>query len=211
MQQVSRGEFGRLAIGCTSSAALHPAVPRLLRSFHAYYPLIEVEAREDTTSDLLDALDEGRLDAAFVRFSSRRYPQMKSVTLDNEQMIVALPADYLLARQRGTVALSALVSEAFVLYRRSDGPGVQDIMSGAFRKAGITPDVIAEVPRLLSALTLVTAGRGITLVPEALKTVHQESVSYRMLDEISSFSILLNLVYRECPADALISRFARIA
>jgi DNA-binding transcriptional LysR family regulator len=126
-------------------------------------------------------------------------------------MVVALPIGHPLARETGPIALSALRSEGLILYRRADGPGIQDVLFAAFLEAGFTPRVTADVPRLLSAVTLVAAGKGIAIVPETLRSLHRESVKYRQLDTQSSFTAPLTLVYRCAPQDSPLSRFIQMA
>jgi DNA-binding transcriptional LysR family regulator len=84
-----------------------------------------------------------------------------------------------------------------VLYRRADGPGTLDAVIAACQRAGFSPHVVEEVPRMIGALTLVAAGRGISLVPETMRALHADSVAYRPLDPASAFCVPLNLVYRE--------------
>ena len=57
------------------------------------------------------------------------------------------------------VKLSALMSERLVLYRRPDGVGIFDVLMGALRAAGFAPHVAEEVPRIITAINLVAAGR----------------------------------------------------
>lgn len=210
-QQAARGESGRIAVGYTSSASLHPKVPQLIRAFHAKYPMISLDSRENTTRDLLDAVVQESLDAVFVRSTSQRYPMLKSVVLCQERMVVALPIGHPLAQDTGPIALSALSAEGLILYRRADGPGIQDVLFAAFLEAGFTPRVAADVPRLLSAVTLVAAGKGITIVPETLKSLHRESVKYRELDTQPDLTVPLTLVYRPAPHDSPLSRFVEMA
>nr|WP_314567747.1 LysR family transcriptional regulator [uncultured Pseudomonas sp.] len=210
-QQAARGESGRIAVGYTSSASLHPKVPQLIRAFHAKYPMIALDSRENTTRDLLDAVVQESLDAVFVRSTTQRYPMLKSVVLCQERMVVALPIGHPLALDTGPIALSALSAEGLILYRRADGPGIQDVLFAAFLEAGFTPRVAADVPRLLSAVTLVAAGKGITIVPETLRSLHRESVKYRELDTQSDFTVPLTLVYRPAPHDSPLSRFVEMA
>ncbi|MBR8654348.1 LysR family transcriptional regulator, partial [Achromobacter sp. Marseille-Q0513] len=207
----SRGEAGQLALGYTSSAALHPDVPRLIRAFQASYPRIRLKSQENATRDLLESVAGGALDAAFVRASSRRYPALQSVVLARETMLAALPSDHPLARESTPLPLSRLAGEAFVLYRRADGPGVQDELLDACRRSGFEPRVVADVPRLLSAVMLVAAGTGVTVVPRTLRSLHQDAVIYRELDPASAFTIPLNLVCRAGPADSPVARFAQLA
>jgi len=210
-QQAARGECGRIAVGYTSSASLHPKVPQLIRAFHARYPMIALDSHENTTRDLLDAVVQESLDAVFVRSTTQRYPMLKSVVLCQERMVVALPIGHPLAQDTGPIALSALSAEELILYRRADGPGIQEVLFAAFLEAGFTPRVAADVPRLLSAVTLVAAGKGITIVPETLKSLHRESVKYRELDTQSDFTVPLTLVYRPAPQDSPLLRFVEMA
>lgn len=107
--------------------------------------------------------------------------------------------------------MSALKDEGIILYRRADGPGVQDVLFSAFVKTGFRPRVVADVSRLLSAVTLVAAGKGIAIVPENLRSLHRESVIYRELDAESDFTVPLTLVYRLAQKDSLIYRFVELA
>ncbi len=84
VRRTSRGESGRIAIGYTSSASLHPLVPRLIRAFHAEHPAVDLEFQENATRDLLEAVAGDALDAAFVRASSGRYPGLRSMVLADE-------------------------------------------------------------------------------------------------------------------------------
>jgi len=119
---------------------------------------------------------------------------LKSVVLCEEPMVVALPSGHPLAQGTGPIALSALKAEGLILYRQADGPGTQERLFAAFLEAGFTPRIAADVPRLLSAITLVAAGKGMTIVPETLRSLHQESVKYRELDAQSGFTVPLTLV-----------------
>ncbi|ANN65613.1 LysR family transcriptional regulator [Bordetella bronchialis] len=200
VRQASRGESGRIAVGYTSSASLHPLVPRLLRAFHARHPHVDLEFQENATRDLLEAVAGESIDAAFVRSTTDRYPSLRSIVLADEPMVVALPVGHRLAKRRKAILLAELAEEPWIFYRRADGPGIQDELMPACRKAGYTPRIVADVPRLLSAVTLVSAGRGITIVPRAIDAVHQESVVYRKLAAASAFTIPLTLVFRASPS-----------
>lgn len=206
-QRAARGETGQLSVGYTSSAALHPAVPRVLRAFHERYPQVALETRENATRDLLQAVADGELDAVFVRAPATRFPTLQSLELCREPMVAALPAGHPLARRRPPLPLAALRDDGFVRYRRADGPGVDDALQAAARRAGFTPRTAVQVPRLLSALTLVAAGRGVALVPRTLQNLHRESVAYRRLDAGSGFTIPLNLVARSEPGRPPLQHF----
>jgi DNA-binding transcriptional LysR family regulator len=211
VRQSARGELGRIVVGYTSSASLHERIPQTIRAFGARYPLIALDVRENTTRDLLDAIANKEIDVAFVRSSTSHYPELLNMVLCQEPMVVAMPVTHRLASDSAPLSLSMLANESFVLYLNGDGPGIQDVLIPACRKAGFTPRVVESVPRLLSAVTMVAAGRGISIVPEALQSVHLSSVVYRALDDESKFSVPLSLVCPKVRNDSPIGRFIAIA
>src|SRR5579862_9283946 len=66
-RRTGSGEAGHIGLGFTSSASFHPFVPRIIREFRAAYPLVALKLEESGTGELVDALVDERLDAAFVR------------------------------------------------------------------------------------------------------------------------------------------------
>lgn len=211
VRKSARGELGRIAVGYTSSAAMHEDVPALLRAFGTRYPLIDMSVQENNTRTLLDAVQAQQLDAAFVRSTVERYPSLRSILLSEEPMVAALPTDHPLAETTDPIGLDQLRDQPFVLYRQADGPGVQDRLLAACRSAGFAPQVAEDVPRLLSAVTLVAAGRGISVLPQTLRCVLTRNVVYRPLTGDHAFTTPLTLAYRETPTDSPLGRFASLA
>ena len=84
------GEEGRMRVGYTSSASLHELTPAIIRAFRATHPLMSLEIEEGAAHDLLCALEEERIDAAFVRSSVDQYATLECITLDREKMVVAM-------------------------------------------------------------------------------------------------------------------------
>ncbi|WP_243771836.1 LysR family transcriptional regulator [Burkholderia sp. D-99] len=210
-QQADRGELGRISVGYTSSASLHEDVPRVIQQFRSCYPQVRLEVHENTTRDLLDAVAARAVDVAFVRSWPSRYPGLCALTLTEEAMSVALPTHHPLARETRPIALGALADEPFIMYRRAEGPGIWDDLLAACRRAGFVPRAVEEVPRLLSAVTMVAAGLGISILPRSAQSLHRGSVVFRPLDDASTFHVPLNLVY-PAELDLLpVARFVDIA
>ncbi len=211
VRQSARGELGHVAVGYTSSASLHERIPQIVRAFSARYPRIRLDACENTTRDLLDAVANRQIDVAFVRSATSHQSELRTILLCEEPMMVAMPVGHPLASSSAAIPLSSLANEPFVLYLSGEGPGVRDVLIPACSKAGFKPRVVESVPRLLSAVTMVAAGRGISIVPEALKSIHPSSVVYRALDDQSKFSVPLCLVCQKVRKDSPTGRFIEIA
>ena len=78
--------------------------------------------------------------------------------------------------------LAALAAETFILYRRPLGPGLYDAIIAACQRAGYSPNIGQEAPRMLATLSLVAAGLGVTLVPQSMRRLRVHGVAYRPLD-----------------------------
>ena len=102
VQRAARGEQGHIAIGFTSSAALHPFVPNLLRRYRDIQPGITTQLEEAGSGELMEALLEQRLDAAFVRSPASGIPGLSVEPVLSEPMIVALPLGHRLAQKRSS-------------------------------------------------------------------------------------------------------------
>ena len=211
VRRFDRGEQGHVACGFTSSASLHHLAPKLLRAFRDAYPLATFEVEERETFELLSGVDEKRLDMAFVRITGSGLPALESHVLHEEAFVAALPRDHRLARSVAPVALSVLMQERLVLYRRPDGFGIFEVLMSALRRAGFEPQVTEQVPRIITAINLVAAGQGISLVPESMRALHNESVVYRRLVRGALPPMPLTLLYRRDNPSALVRNFIEVA
>ena len=215
MQRVRRfdlGEEGRMRVGYTSSAALHELTPGIIRAFRAAHPLISLEIEEGAAHDLLCALEEERIDAAFVRSSVDQYATLECITLDREKMVVAIPTQHRLASQPQLgLGLAALKDEPFILYRQVNGSGIKEMLLKLCREAGFEPHAVQEVHRMMAAIQLVAAGLGISVVPKSLDTIQPKSVVYRPFDPPDSVTVPLNLAFRRNVDAQAIKRFLSLS
>jgi DNA-binding transcriptional LysR family regulator len=79
----------------------------------------------------------------------------------------------------------------------------------ACEEAGFKPEVVSEVPRMLSAINLVAAGGGITLVPASMQRYQQETVVYCAVGGDEAFSAPLHLVTLRDAANPAALQFAQ--
>ena len=211
VRRFHRGEQGRLALGFTSSASIHAMAPHLIRVFHEMYPLVKIEVEETETFGLILALQEKRIDAALIHIEPTRFPDLTAFVLAHERFVLAVPRDHPLASGEETLGLDALAGQNLVVYRRADGPGIFDIITTALRKAAIDPLVVDEVRRMVAALNLVAAGRGLTVVPESMRILHAREIVYRSLSAPTLPDLPLFLVHRRAVDMALVQNFIAAA
>jgi DNA-binding transcriptional LysR family regulator len=211
VRRFDRGEQGHIACGFTSSASLHHLAPKLIRAFRHAYPLATFEVEERETFELLSGVDQRRLDMAFVRTVGSDLPALDNLVLHEEMIVAALPSDHRLARSASPVSLSSLMREPMVLYRRPDGFGIFEVLMDALRRGGFEPQVTEQVPRMITAINLVAAGQGISLVPESMRALHNGSVVYRKLVAGALPPMPLTLVFRRDNPSALVRNFIDVA
>lgn len=204
----ARGEEGSLAIGFTSSAAFHPLVTSAVRSLGEMSPDIALKLEEASTPDLIAMLHSGLLDVAFVRSPVAQSSGLIISRILDEEMLVALPDRHPIAIAKGEkprpIRLSELANEAFILYRRPSGPGLYDGIIAACLAAGFSPKIRHEAPRLLSTLSLVAAGLGISIIPGSIARLETNGIAYLGLDPHTNLIAPLYLAQRdEQPSGAL--------
>jgi DNA-binding transcriptional LysR family regulator len=213
-KRTARGEAGRVGLGFTSSASFHPFVPQAIRDYRETHPLVALSLEESGTGELIAALLDERLDAAFVRSpiggsggGSTEGIAVHSIL--DEAMVAALPAGHALAAGPGTrqLELAALAAETFILYRRPLGPGLYDAIIAACQRAGYSPTIGQEAPRMLATLSLVAAGLGVTLVPQSMRRLRVHGVAYRPLDARAGLIAPLSLAYRRGERSAAAQHF----
>lgn len=211
VRRFDRGEQGLLTVGFTSSASMHVLAPRILGEFSRAYPLAKVEVEERETYELILGLQKRKLDAAFMRFAPRDLPELASLPLLDEDMVLAVPRSHPLAQKRQPVTLEMLTDEGFVLYRRPDGIGIYDWLIAALARQGFTPRVTHEVHRLMASINIVAAGAGISFVPASMQTLHQEAVVYRPLAPNTLPRLPLYLIHHTEQDLMLVKNFIMVA
>ncbi|WP_158742982.1 LysR family transcriptional regulator [Acidisphaera sp. L21] len=199
-RQAGRGDLGRLRVGFTGSAAFNPVVTAILRRYRTTWPGVELVVAENRTSHLLEALEDGRLDAAILRPPVPGGRDLAVHKLCAERMVVAVPVDHKLARESG-VTLSALRQEAFILYPRATGVGLSEKIVAACRRAGFDPLVAQESPQMISTINLVAAAIGIAIVPECMQHLRPDGVRFLRLSApaIHAESVMVRRAKDEAP------------
>jgi DNA-binding transcriptional LysR family regulator len=216
-RRVAHGQLGTVRIALTSSAAFHPLASAAIRQFRAAHPDIAIDLNEINAADIIERMLNGRVDAGILRKPIEMPAELRFDLLHEERMVLVLPVGHaLLHRSKGRragkplrVPLKALAGESFIFVRRPGAPGMYADFIRVCEAAGFKPDVVSEVPRMLSAINLVAAGAGITLVPASMQRYQQESVVYCEVAGDEAFSAPLHLVTRRDAANPAAVRFAQ--
>jgi len=181
--RAARGTEGVITIGFTSSAAAHPLIPHIVRAYRGVRPGVSLEFREGNAAELTDAVAAGKLNVAFLRMPVSQPEGLVFHQLLVEEMLLVLPVGHPALKKRvgtgvPTISLTALRDENFILVRRRGARGMYSNLIDACVRAGFTPNIAIEVDRMLTNISLVAAGAGVSAVPASMKGIHEGSVVY---------------------------------
>jgi DNA-binding transcriptional LysR family regulator len=206
-QRTARGEQGRLRVGLPPTGPFHPLVLRTIRAFREAFPLVSVTLEESLSKEVIDRLRDELIDAGFLRAPTANPEGLEIKTLLEEPMVAALPSDHPLARKHRAVSLEALARETFIVYGGKQGPGLYDATIAACLKAGFSPHVGQEAPRITSTLGLVATGLGISLVPASLQRMTMDGLVYRPLKGAAQPKAILSVASRRGDASVVVRHF----
>ncbi|MBF3551263.1 LysR family transcriptional regulator [Burkholderia pseudomallei] len=199
----------RIVIGFVPST-LYGALPEVIRAFREAAPAVELSLIEMFTLEQLGALKGGRIDIGFgrLRFDDDR---LVREVLVEERLIVALPDGHPLAAPDASISLADIAGQTLIVYPSTPRPSFADQQLSALRDGGLAPAAVHEVRELQTALGLVAAQVGVSLVPESVEGVRVKGVAYRRLPEPVATSpiILSRRLHDESRATALFCSLAR--
>ncbi|MEL6385026.1 MAG: LysR family substrate-binding domain-containing protein, partial [Cyanobacteria bacterium J06626_18] len=177
-RRTARGEEGQLTIGFTATAT-HTILPKLVREFRSRYPKVELSMRELSTEAQVTALNEGKIDIAFL------HPPIDPRNLDvhpilEEAFIAVLSPQHPLAHSP-QIPIEALANEPLIIHPRQEGPTLYDGFLRLCQQFGFQPHIAHESISLQTRVCLAAAGLGITFVSESLQSLIGSEVVCRPL------------------------------
>ncbi|WP_426234287.1 LysR family transcriptional regulator [Pseudomonas sp. TWP3-2] len=153
---MKRGTLRIGSFGPTSSIKL---LPTILRHYRELHPGIEVHIDEGPDRQVIQWLEERRIDIGFVVLPEERFD---TFALIEDQMVALLPAGHALT-QRSELSLKDLCKDPFVLTEA----GSAELVSRLFNAARLSPNIRYRCSQLLSTLDTVSRGDAITVVAES--------------------------------------------
>ena len=178
-QSAGRGEAGRLSLAYTAWAC-DPVFPIAIRKFRQQFPRVELQIRELPSHQQIEALLAKELDAGYV---GTTFPELtgelRFECVRRAALCVALPPDHPLTRH-SRLTLRALAEEPFVSLPLAV-PFYRQAQLDLCQSAGFTTRIVQEANNAQSLLQLVSAGVGVTIVPEVLRQFLRIDVAFRPL------------------------------
>ena len=207
VRAAARGEVGWLRLGFVGSVS-YDLLPRLLSGFRERYPGVQMELRQLTTEEQMEALEKGDIEVGIAR-ELEPANGLTVVPLMRERLFGALPAGHLLAG-RGEIGLAELAEDSFIVVPRREVPRLYDNFVYLCRAAGFDPRITQEALQFPTILGLVSAGLGVAVVPGVVQAFRKTGVSCLPLTDSAAVSDI-SFAYSSGRESPVLTAFLEVA
>ncbi len=175
---------GPVSIGVIPTIAPY-FLPLPLALFSRKYPQADITVVEDVTARLMDRLRAGQIDLAILALPVRGH-DIETFQLRTERLFVILPRTHQLAKKR-RLMLKDLRDQPFLLLREDHC--FRETAMEACKRARVTPHVVFESGQFGSIMAMVSAGLGISIIPEMAQEQRPDCAFVAVADERASRTI----------------------
>lgn len=153
---------GTIHVGFPASLASY-IMPTAMFYFRKEYPNVKFSLHQNTYQGLIEDVKKGIINLAILGPTPPKQDKIKSKILFTEDIVALLPSTHPLAKQ-AELSLIELKDDSFVLY--PEGFILRELIMDGCLQGGFKPNVAFEGEDLDTIKGLVSAGLGVTLIPE---------------------------------------------
>jgi DNA-binding transcriptional LysR family regulator len=200
---VERGARSNIIVGAVYSA-IYSTLPDTLRIFSSLAPRTEVNLQEMTVAQQVTGLKEGLIEVGLLRgpvFDR----DLTTEVLYREHLVIAAPEDGPL-KTGEPVSIKALADSPVIITGRSNSRGYGDRVMDVFDANDVQPTVAHEVSDMHTAVCLVAAGLGVSVVPAIMQTMRTRGVIYCPIAETTP-GVSFSLAWRRGAETPLVELF----
>jgi LysR family transcriptional regulator, hydrogen peroxide-inducible genes activator len=161
---------GRLRIGMIPTIAPY-FLPTAIANIGRRHPELDIHLREALTSTLIQELLDGRLDAAVVALPVSE-PSLAEVALFKEQFLLVRPSE-----EEGAPMPTGKQLRSMRLLLLEEGHCFRDQALSFCKMQSSLPRAALDASSLSTLVQMVSAGMGVTLIPEMAAAVETRSAS----------------------------------
>jgi LysR family tcuABC transcriptional regulator len=196
---------GQVSVGMTPTTASVLALP-LIKGMRQAYPDVRLQLVESLSGNLVNLLNARQLDVAIV-FQTGERGRWESAALLQEQLFLIAHRDIFFRADAERVSLKSVANLPLVL--PASRHGLRAVLNAAFERAGVRPNLFAEVDGLAMLMDIVRAGEAATIQPGAAmaRAMDGSLKAYALKDaNLSRLSLIANLPEDELSSAALATR-----
>ncbi|WP_238265408.1 LysR family transcriptional regulator [Cupriavidus pauculus] len=188
---VAAGNLGWLGIGFTRSA-IFSLLPEAVRRFREKLPGIQLDLLEQLSEHQPELLRSGRIDVGVSRYIGDfdRAGDLTYAELFDDPFVAAVPIQSPVAKRK-SVKAADLDEMALIQYPKDPQSRYANQMVDVLRQAGGNPRAGHEAIEIHTALGLVAAGLGFTVVGASVAAVNRRDVAFVRISSLRTQATLV--------------------
>ncbi len=152
------------------------------------YPLLKLDLRLCSSSEILEAVESGELDLGLItRLPSVHRLEYKELASFND-IFVASPSFIKSQKEHGADMSGPSLIENTRLLLPTKGSGTGALIRSCFSHSGLTPNLVTETDSIDSSLDFALSGLGVAIVPDVFAKEHIKKGALVKLEAPISFS-----------------------
>jgi DNA-binding transcriptional LysR family regulator len=212
VRSVGYGVSGHLTIALGSSVAPNLLADLVGRLF-AQAPEVSLTVTDRHDADVLDRVGHGEADAGLLHLppldTAARPRTVETAVAAREPLVAVLRDDHPAAGGE-RADLAVLTSESLITPSRASAPGLHAQLLATWRANGGVDDRVRETDSSTTALALVQAGLGITMMPASLAEIAWRGLRKLPLRQHHP-AVETAIAWRSDTTSPVLRRFLRIA
>lgn len=170
----------RLNIGFHASM-IYRGLGTAVTAFREQHPNVRVSLHEMSSMAQLAAVQNGDIDIGFAHSIVPHDDRLSQcTTLFSERFVLCMPEHYKV--KSGAVHLQQFQNENFIIFNRKSSPYYFDTILSLCVEAGFSPKIEHHVSQWLTAVSCVSIGLGVAIVPECLRNTGIRAISFRDIE-----------------------------
>ncbi|MFN8557961.1 MAG: LysR family transcriptional regulator [Dehalococcoidia bacterium] len=159
LEALRKTEAGSLRLGSALTVSAY-VLPRILRTFRARYPGVEVSVRTGRSDQVLDMVLADDVQVGLVR--SLVHPEIETVHLYDDELVLVTAPDHEFTKSR-SVRIEEIARQSLIFFDRASS--YYGLIHGFFRDAGLVPRHAMDLDSLEATKMMVEEGLGIAILP----------------------------------------------
>ena len=159
LESLRQGDFGNLRLGSALTISTY-VLPRILKTFRARYPGVDVSIRTGRSDQVLEMLLGDEVQVGIVR--ALVHHDVETVHLYDDEVVLVADPGHPFARTR-SADIEQVGQQPLIFFDK--GSSYYGLVHGVFRDAGVVPRHAMELDSMEATKKMVEEGLGIAILP----------------------------------------------
>lgn len=177
---------GHLTVGMVIGCTLTPLFDALAE-FHQAHPGVEISLLEDSSDRLVEGARTGAVDLALIGAAAATPEGLDALTIISERLVVAVPAEHPLAKQR-RVTLRDLV--VYPIVCMPPGTGLRSVFDQACAAQNLQPAIALQASAADAIADLAARGLAVAILSDSMAARYRDRLTARTIEDVDTPALL---------------------